>query len=274
MGIRDFRIFGDLHRLDDVESSCMWRLRRNYCPGDLIYLQQDRNLARIRHSFDKLPCAMNLYIVTEWVGRVWDYKLAHQHVDKLLGRACQESDAITFVMTSNVTGPNTLPFTPWIIAHRLAHAWHFREFSTERLNYIPDLLKTVGETFSGVDHMLHLYHSMGTLMACKSARDMILFNELDIEAELLAQVIIQGSVRLLPHAEWAERFAAIRESMSQPSVNREQSVRRLQAVHLLEKFAERHGAEQVDAILRRLEQNLTEKLNAFLLSLRGHVLAF
>ncbi len=105
-------------------------------------------------------------------------------------------DAITVVYLSNANEENSIPMTPWIVAHRFAHSLTDNKKSltpelTSALREIPDRFSNLAPhhpMFNGVSFNLL------TLMTNRSARLGIMSEE--YKEEMIAQYLITGSVKL------------------------------------------------------------------------------
>src|SRR6185437_15094198 len=111
------------------------------------------------------------------------------------------SDAITVVYISNANEENSIPMTPWIVAHRFAHSLTDNKKSlppelSNVLDKIPDRFANLLPDIP----QLGLQFTLGKLMTNRSARMGIMVEE--YREEMIAQYLITGHVRLaLPKNE-------------------------------------------------------------------------
>lgn len=112
------------------------------------------------------------------------------------------NDEIIVFYVSN-TGSEKVPFTPWIMAHRMGHAFRPNNYAwSEFVSYWMEQMKQILNSYYGADigrmedpRYIALQNALGTM---KSARDNKISRPYEFLYELLAQYINTGSVKLNP----------------------------------------------------------------------------
>lgn len=108
-------------------------------------------------------------------------------------------DIIVFYVSN--TGSEKVPFTPWIMAHRMGHAFRPNNYAWgEYVSYWVDQMKQLLNGYYGADigrmedpRYIALQNALGTM---KSARDGKLSRPYEFLYELLAQYINTGEIKL------------------------------------------------------------------------------
>ena len=199
----------------EVHLGASWRT------GDLEFLNSEKAMSKVRDRLGRLPYNFNIAVVVDVM------KTAREQVKD------QEilPNYINVVLCNNVTTPtNWIPLTSWMMIHRLGHCISsgggpddptfdpiFRsvngpEFETYAgFDEIYGMLYGQSETcgirgsFNHADTFYwgsgsraqHIVVFLGSyLMTMKSAREKVINNELDVFAEMLAQFMIKGKVKL------------------------------------------------------------------------------
>ena len=128
-----------------------------------------------------------------------------------------DHDHITIIYLNN-KGDEKIPLTPWVIAHRFAHAlarvkgmggknWQYEELRKTVNKMVSTIAKEVynstqppqsygndyGRTARYQKIRLQVCHALGTM---KSARDRNIRQEFELVNELIAQYIIEGKIKL------------------------------------------------------------------------------
>lgn len=110
-----------------------------------------------------------------------------------------DPEALTAVFAFN-EGDGRLPFTPWMIAHRLAHLIDEQKSSlrdrtaiSEALRSLNSVWRDLGYENVGMTSLDHLIHEIGTF---KSARDGTTGDLGEFVAECFAQYLITGKITL------------------------------------------------------------------------------
>ena len=112
------------------------------------------------------------------------------------------NDEIIVFYISN-TGAEKVPFTPWIMAHRMGHAFRPNNYAWgEFVSYWMEQMKQILSGYYGADvgrmedpRYIALQNALGTM---KSARESKISRPYEFLCELLAQYINTGSVKLNP----------------------------------------------------------------------------
>ena len=105
-------------------------------------------------------------------------------------------DAITVLYMSNTNDVNTaIPFTPWIMTHRLGHSLEDAAQAGQLGSAASGALSLMEEIVLGHDEYTDLAQPLTPFMTMKSARTGKL-DEGEATPELLAQYIYEGEIRL------------------------------------------------------------------------------
>jgi hypothetical protein len=114
--LADFGTYGDL----DTEGS--------FRPGDLKAMQNPKWIEKVDNYLKKCPRDINLYLVNKAGNREFvtiselDGVQPLSVVEKIIGKKVPNSEqSITVVLMHN-EGAERIALTPWIVAHRIAHA--------------------------------------------------------------------------------------------------------------------------------------------------------
>ncbi len=152
-------------------------------------------------------------------------------------------DKIVIVLTNNLSDVSWIPITsPWILAHRIAHAIDNSQISVLVSEYIKTIaikgydVQWPGDDGSELDYYQNIEfheayhktigHAIGTM---RSARQQKLVNPADLGCELFAQWLITGKVTLnpLPEILWEKEGDDYIERLTGDPARR----RRVQAIH-------------------------------------------
>lgn len=192
---------------------------------DRKLMQSPRHIERIHQRFANVPYTFNLYFVnrpnveyTRDLAPEDDFTRSQQSaaftdqwnadVDTISGVRTPEfisdvlgvpirhdSSAITVVYVSNANEDNTIPLTPWIIAHRFGHAMTDNPEATP-----PEIRQAIRALPDRGDEIVGSFPLQG-LMTMRSARSATLAYA-DVHEELIAQYLMQGDIllRFPPHS--------------------------------------------------------------------------
>lgn len=177
--------------MEEAEKSGRWRCE------DLIPLRDE---ARYVTAFARTPYRL-----------AFDITAGSANIPDTTGKP----GVITFLCSTNATGGEQIPLTPWILAHRMGHAIQAFDPSTSRkvadaaamlLVALADpshnmKLKGTSGSFASdfvLDEGLLIDHEvlLSEVMTTRAARRNALQNDLDVFAELVAQFFVQGGVTL------------------------------------------------------------------------------
>jgi hypothetical protein len=179
------------------------------------------NRSRYERAYRRSPLRLSFLItVTGYAGASTEWR-----GDKKRDEAAEEQrmptdeDGITCVIRNNA-GVNRVPFTPWILLHRMAHAMQMRgadygQYERRMFTIMAELLDaTYGDTFgdefagkSGLETKSAPHNVLQFFMTTRAARRLVLSNELDVFAELFAQYMFSGRVKLRQPRELPQRHA-------------------------------------------------------------------
>lgn len=164
------------------------------------------NFERYRHAFRHVPQPLEI-----------DFGLSHKFdYEECTGQA----GIIKVTIGNNVTAGVVIPFTPWILAHRMGHCIQandskqnkfscetavlapYADLVRETLDLEVDHVDTLGgdryrhRTATSRDNTIQAVEVAPSFLTTRAARNGDITNPLDIFAELLAQYIICGSAKL------------------------------------------------------------------------------
>jgi hypothetical protein len=282
-------VLGDLDRFDTIPTDRMWDKSIDHgfwCRGDFAYFKA--NTDRIRAALNALPINLNVGIYTSTCipgGRSQLGKFKEE-----LGNKLVDPQAITVVLSHNVTGGTPLPMTPWIIVHRLAHAWQFasefKHFETLvalkegelLINYLRQFVPAPKRKSTSMPQdwrkgiaYLRVEQVVGALMTTQAARQGEIFSEVDADADLFAQYLFNGGVRLLDFEYWDERIAAFQKMIvsNQCRINFTHETHR--ALQLMRDVV---NPQEMNQVMRATERAMNTKIAHALQKMKGHVLTF
>lgn len=166
-----------------------------------------RGFARTRHNFNVLVYPYGLPA----------FHKAHENMKKTF-ETKKSSDSINVIITNNAGNQNHLPFTPWIMAHRIGHAIEQTSVAASAKTVVAECLTKIVRIFSkyhSIDPVILGFeynnrHSLVNLsnslllyiFTMKSARRDTLVATTEIFAELMAQYIIKDAVKLNTTSRW------------------------------------------------------------------------
>lgn len=170
---------------------------------------------RIQKAFSKTPFPFDVYVVNmdvderDWTIDYYDYtgRIDVTEARKLIPDFVHDPNSITIILTNNFADSKQ-PLTPWIIAHRFAHAMEsaysnrntnkhrdsrFYSILSNAAERLMDVYRKHGFRVYGEDRYIELIAGMTT----KSARNKDpLLDQGEYGHELLTQFIINGMIRL------------------------------------------------------------------------------
>jgi len=200
---------------------------------DRMLIQHPRSIERMRKKFDNTEYNFNLFFVNSKEGKEHkevgmvklDYvrKNLGDEVADAVANATDASDSINVIFTNN-DGDERMPFTAWIAAHRLGHAFareggsrpnynQYKEASDHLIRGLSSIMQSYGaqdfpdsdRKMMGIDNwgarnntrqnqltMLHFFQHVATF---KSARDKNLRDWFEVLNELIAQYLTTGKIK-------------------------------------------------------------------------------
>lgn len=197
---------------------------------DQAFFASARGLQKTSDGLAKIPLNMRVYInTTNEQNPVSSFKRekrfdpdAVQMAQQILKDREENPTLFQALLTTNV-GINRLPFTTWITMHRMFHMFDTMKFIREASIWsrIDDALYDhVAQKHRGAvldDESSPILASPTTawarryvgerLLTTKAGRECNITNALDVTAEMFAQYMITGSVKLLRTADWDNRIA-------------------------------------------------------------------
>lgn len=204
-------------------------------------LQAAAHITKIKKHFEKTDYDFNLYFINlkeknfidsgdDWPEPAftfeWEEMLKNdagytdtQRVLELTGITIKPDPvAISVIFVSNANVDNTVSMTPWIIAHRFAHALtDAKSRLPQQIQRLFDLIPASGNSeiasAGGNPRQLGGYHvSLRQILSMRSARTGTLNKGEDIE-ELIAQYLIQGKIGIQPLRYPADVVAATQAAL-------------------------------------------------------------
>lgn len=203
---------------------------------DPVLITSPKAIENVRKKFGKTPYVINMFFVnkpgvakhteTGTVSLDEIRKRLGDDVANAVAPHYQEEDNVNIVFVSNL-GAQKVPMTPWIMAHRMAHALARgsrgnmgHQNYMEVIRTINDFLSEVLPEVYGVRYvnperlgytdterqqqrnaqlmMIHLFQEMCTF---RSAREKKIRDYFEIYNELFAQYVIEGKIRFNPLPE-------------------------------------------------------------------------
>lgn len=205
---------------------------------DPVLITSPKAIENVRKKFGKTPYVINMYFVnkpgaakhteTGTVSLDEIRKKVGDDVADAVAPHYQEENNVNIVFVSNI-GAQKVPMTPWIMAHRMAHALargsrgglattEGHQNYMEVIRTINDFLSEVLPTVYGVKYfdperfgygdteqrqqqrraqltMIHLFQELCTF---RSAREKKIRDYFEIYNELFAQYVIEGRIRFNP----------------------------------------------------------------------------
>ena len=207
----DLQTFGDMSPRDDAEPKKVGRSQAAHNLDNPSRKLLTGDLKRYYDAFSKTPFTINIYVThldkKEGDGSWWERRRKRlKDVEKAVGK---DPNGISVIYTNNITSEEGyIPMTPWILAHRLAHA-----FSSEsQMQIDKDVIMMVIGLADAYEERAGLSEKPGFfdtdvkkfidyiwpyIATMKTARDKKpLSSELDVAAEFLAQYLINGKITL------------------------------------------------------------------------------
>lgn len=175
---------------------------------DPALVQNPRAQAKVFTAFEKTPYKFRFYAVnipgarryteTGSVSMDWLKIALPQLHSEIVQRPVQPDEICVFYL-SNV-GDQKVPFTAWIMAHRLGHAirknnYAWGEYEAYWRQQCRDILENNYDIYETSRSARALVNALGTM---KSARNGKITRPYEFLYELLAQYLITGSVKLNP----------------------------------------------------------------------------
>lgn len=200
-----------------------------------MLIQHPKSIERMRKKFENTNTNFNLYFVNSPTARkykeigVVDLQFVKDNLGDEIATAIQNGteyeDSINVIFTNN-DGSERMPFTAWIAAHRLGHAFARRKGAREHYtqymsasNHLISQLSTIMDGYgikefpdsenkisrsrygSGESArknqlaMLHFFYNVATF---KSARDKNIRDWFEVLNELIAQYLTTGTIKFNP----------------------------------------------------------------------------
>jgi hypothetical protein len=230
---------------------------------DPALVQSPRARAKVFTAFEKAPYKFRFYAVnipgarryteTGPVTEKWLNIALPQLGAEIKQRPVQEDEICVFYL-SNV-GAQKVPFTPWIMAHRLGHAIRKNNYAwIEYEGYWAEQRRQILEQYYEIHETTYtasvIANALGTM---KSARDGKITRPYEFLYELLAQYLIQGTVRLNPLPKELGGVFARPRVFGRPSIG----------------IPLKH--EPPNSLIPMLERDLNHLLNDVLVSCEGKI---
>jgi len=219
--LADFGAYGDLDTEGSMRSS------------DLKAVRNPKWVKKVHTAFSKTPYDFNLYLLNAPDGVMsFDGKYYHtrsyddvrkyhglislKNIEKFVGFVPPNSEQSITVLIASNEGDERLALTPWILAHRVAHAIMYADRSQEHMKstdltmVLNNLTVMATSTFSSLryrmerlnpdlmqgpkDYMVNIAHMIGKF---KSARDGTIRDSGEFLVECFTQYITQGAVSFI-----------------------------------------------------------------------------
>jgi hypothetical protein len=209
MPVASFNAVGDLGTGPDGKQFTM---------ADWKVSHSEKALAKIYRIFEKTPYWFNFVVVfskNESLGRLmFDNKTGAEALSKVVGHPVKTEGAITVVYNNHVTASsNRMPLSAWTLAHRFGHAAHLNNSQSEsdypvaklwnKIDYdlrviLEDAYRriAIGPTEGKNTGRRHETAMASIFCTFKSARDNNMNSNWEVVADLIAQYLISGRIRL------------------------------------------------------------------------------
>jgi len=191
----------------DWKDLSAWKIPNRWTRDTFIPL---RNSERYFRAFSNTPHIFNILIT--------EYQDAESN--RKLGEEISSPNSIAVVLTNNVGSVDVIPFTPWILAHRIGHAIQINRnlsFETEILKIVINLIETGFRVKTGIQlqssNDIDLFFNYEGLnfnflelasffIDTQCGRNNRIVSDLDIFSELVAEYLIKGQVTLRQPTGW------------------------------------------------------------------------
>lgn len=165
-----------------------------------------RDLVKYFKAFEKTPFTFNFYVISSKdTGLFSNFGKERKEIRSNIEK--KNPTDINVIYTNNITARGGYqPMTPWILAHRIAHALYHESVyhATDKVIneafhsvvnfYVPNKKFVYVNMFeTGTESILKFWKIFGTM---RSARKNELTNVLDTSGEMIAQYLINGKVTL------------------------------------------------------------------------------
>ncbi len=200
---------------------------------DRTLVTNPRSIQRLKKKFENTPYNFNLFMVNSTEGRKYTEEgvVTPEFLRKALGdevadavaNATDADDSINVVFTNN-NGSERMPFTAWIIAHRIGHAFArkggmrddrnvYMQASNHLIRATSEIMECYGEgnfpkseremtPYSGRQtarqHQLTMMHLFQNIATFRSARTGQIRDWFEVLNELIAQYLTTGKIKFNP----------------------------------------------------------------------------
>lgn len=209
MRIEEFLIEMPVASFDTVgELGTTGKEMKGFNISDWKVTHSQKAIAKIYRIFEKTPFLFNFIIVFRRENNqslMFNKNMTPEHLSELVGKPVQIDGAITVVYNNHITSDrNRMPISAWTLAHRLGHAVHLNSDVDEKNHPIAKLwykidfdLTTMLEEALKKKIKTHNETLMGAMFCTfKSARDDNINSNWEVIADLFAQYLISGRIRL------------------------------------------------------------------------------
>ena len=182
---------------------------------DRYLIQKPETEAALRKAFSHLPQTIHVIFFNHKNG----LKIAKKFLDLgdlnntdspnemagLLGKALvakieemreSDPDAIIFVLTHNEGGDKRHPITPWMIAHRMAHASHILNKMQSYDAMVSKMLNDNNISYTG-QRLMSVLKAMCTFRAARED-NILQDNPIELYCEMFTQYLMTGKITLQP----------------------------------------------------------------------------
>lgn len=207
---------GDLDYSDNprlVPGSNLKLSRSGYTAADKSILTNPNSVKKLRNAFERTPFVFDFYVFLNGLtSNIYGKKWTAELLASVTKQPIKTDGKITVVYTNNATG-QYFPLTPWIMAHRMAHALQTKHDYWPHERGFWKAISSVGDEVGLHIHIgnsaLNPVNQEGTklaaaMMTMKSARRGVIRNDLDFYGEIVAQFLLTGRVRFARFADWNE----------------------------------------------------------------------
>ncbi len=210
--IADFDTVG---KLGDGRDGARLRGTKEFNTADWKVTQSHKAIAKIFRIFERTPYVFNFIVMfTSEKGfdqLMYENNKTAEHLSEMVGKPVITDGRITMVVNNQVSAPgNRMPLSAWTLAHRFGHAIHLNTGHTPQTsNHSGDNdIKLAQIWYDGAEKLSAITQrnivtgrqneaEMGVIFCTfKAARDNNINSNWEIIADLFAQYLIAGKIRL------------------------------------------------------------------------------
>ena len=206
---------GDIRFIGDTEPASFRR-------DDIGIVTGKKSQAKIKRVLEKAPVLIHLVFVNHPYGENFADSVRGKYTTTFQDVVDPDPNAVTVVFMFN-EGDDRRPFTPWMIAHRIAHVLHegdesrplrpiIRAFNELTADDLPDDVIDYSTGVLDVDTLAF------AVAPWKSSRDNAMGDIGEFVAESFAQFLVRGRIELNPVGEYVTMKSSRRSLIRYPKL--------------------------------------------------------